>query len=327
MSPDDAKNYIIEKICVQRQKVTVAKGFVLKNFEPNTDGLIHSFLSSVGVEMPIQVVLHRTIDPIPVLDGVADYISWKLALCEAIWGLISTGSIFPASSRFCGETTGIQYTTVVPGSGGQSGGIQFPELSLLVPGQLAWPPSSVLDAEQPITDPDVYLHELSLPNLPPQIESALREAVKCFRHDLYLSCLTMLVRASEGAWIELGLSLARAAPGLGYDDQTKLDQITEKLESPFVGIAQKIRIVLQQYEDQATFSSLAKESGVKLQEIRDCANWTDCVRESRNSIHYGVNPAMTNRYEKVGVLLIGAVPHIKTLCSLTVSASKALRPK
>ena len=51
--------------------------------------------------------------------------------------------------------------------------------------------------------------------------------------------------------------------------------------------------------------------------------WGDAVRESRNSIHYGVNPAMSNTYEKVAALLIGAVPHLKLVYRLRAAAEAA----
>jgi hypothetical protein len=55
------------------------------------------------------------------------------------------------------------------------------------------------------------------------------------------------------------------------------------------------------------------DSGVGLQDLRNAVLWADAVRESRNSVHYGVNPCLPNTYEKVAALLIGAVPHLRLL--------------
>ncbi len=325
MHADEAKEYIVDNIKVPRQRVTVAKAFILKNFDPNSETLIKSFLDSVDAEMPQQVVLHQSVDAVPTLKQAAEAISWKLAACEAIWGLISSSFLIPASNQFYGDIGGLGWTTVVPGSGGSSSGFSLDELSIRVPSQLVLPRSSHNDLSQPLTDPDLYLKELNLPNLPQEIEEALREAVRCFRYDMYLACLAMLGRASEGAWIELGLGLAKAAPRLGSTSQTKVNKIIQDLESTYIGIARKIQMTVKLYEKQDVVEILSRKSKVKLEDLRNSVTWVDAVRESRNSIHYGVKPSMSNSYEKVGALLIGAVPHIRMLVTLTTAARKATK--
>jgi hypothetical protein len=74
---------------VARLHVTIAKAFILKYFHPTTSELISRFLQSVDAKMPQKLVLHQSVDPIPALDGVVSAISWQLAACEAIWGLIA----------------------------------------------------------------------------------------------------------------------------------------------------------------------------------------------------------------------------------------------
>jgi hypothetical protein len=41
--------------------------------------------------------------------------------------------------------------------------------------------------------------------------------------------------------------------------------------------------------------------------------WSDAVRDSRNTIHFGVAPTTPNTYEKVAALLLGAVPNVRVL--------------
>jgi hypothetical protein len=319
MSPEEAKQLIVNQITVTRQRVTIAKAFILKNFDANTLNVIERFAGSVNAKMPQTIVLHATVDPTPILNAAAEAISWKLAACEAIWGLISTGAVFPASMTLCGEIGGLGWTTVVGKSGGASSGFSFDELSILVPSRLAFPRSSDSANVQPLTDPDLYLKELDLTELHSAIETALREAVRCFRHELYLACLAMLGRASEAAWIETGLAIVAAAPGGSSIDAGK---INDQLQNPFLGIGKKIQIVNDLFSRQNIYCNLSKASGVKSQDLKNCVIWADCVRESRNSIHYGAKPAMSNSYEKVAALLIGAVPHIRLLATLTKAANE-----
>ena len=211
MNDDDAKRYIAEHVKVARLHVTIAKAFILKNFHPTTSELLRRFLASVDAKMPQKLVLHPSVDAVPTLDGVVGAISWQLAACEGIWGLIGNATMFPASTNMYGEFGTLQWTTVVPGSGGSSSGFSLDEYSILVPDKLALPKSSNPGVDLPPTDPDLYLKELNLPSLVPAIEMALREAVRCIRHELYLACLAMLGRASEAAWIETGLALCRGS--------------------------------------------------------------------------------------------------------------------
>lgn len=317
MSPDDAKAHILENVAVTRQMVTIAASYILENFDGDTMQLIRRFLSSVDAEMPQQVVLHQTVDPSPTLDLAASSISWQLAACEAVWNLVASGAVFPASSDMGGEVPGLGWTTVVPGSGGSSSGFQLNELSIPVPRRLTRARSRDLAREQPLTNADLYLKEVDLTDLHPEIEASLREAVKAFRHGLYLACLAMLGRAMETAWVELGLELARVAqPESGVN----AEKLKKQMEDPFVGIAKKIQAVTQAYSNRDTFRAISDASGVTLQDLRNCVIWSDCVRESRNSLHYGAQPSMSNSYEKVAALLIGAVPHIRTVVRVTSAA-------
>ena len=313
MNDDEAQQYILDRVRVTRQQVTLAKAFMLKNFEADTEQLIDHFSVSVDARMPQEVVIGQTANPIPGLESAAEAISWKLAACEAIWGLISSAAIFPASTRLCGQIGTLKWTT-----GRTSSGWRFDDLSILVPDRLVLPRSTVSNEHQPLTDPDLYLKEMDLPGLAPVIESALREAVQCFRHDLYLACLAMLGRASEAAWIELGLALASWA---AKNASQNAEKIEKQLQDPFIGIGKKIALVSEFYNKRDIFGSLENTSGVKSQELKNCIVWADCVRESRNSLHYGAEPAMSNSYEKVAALLIGAVPHIRVLARLTAAAS------
>jgi hypothetical protein len=170
-------------------------------------------------------------------------------------------------------------------------------------------PSRSTQQNQPLSNPDLFLHELNIPNLHKEVEEALCEAVRCFRHELYLACLAMLGRSSEGAWIELGLKLAKAVERHSLKDAEKIRKTQQNV---FEGVGKKITKTVQAYE-RIDLEDLRKQSGVTLQDLRNSVVWADVVRDSRNSVHYGAKLAMSNSYEKVAALLIGAVPHLRIL--------------
>ena len=96
----------------------------------------------------------------------------------------------------------------------------------------------------------------------------------------------------------------------------KGEKLKATMEDPFVGIGKKIMEVLKTYERKDVFNDVHKNSGYKPGDLKSCVVWSDAVRESRNSIHYGAKPAMSNSYEKVAALLIGAVPNLKMIYSI-----------
>jgi hypothetical protein len=321
MSEDEAKKFLLSKISVTRQKVTVAKAFVRKHFNSDTTLLIDSFLKHVNCLMPPQILLHESRDPQSSLLQAAESVSWRLAACEAIWGLVHLTMLLPASSDLTGTQLPLGWTTVIPDSGGTTGGWRLDEWELVVPvpRKIARPPSSLFsDAGQPLTDVDLYLHELGQVELDSEVEEALREAVKCFRYELFTACLAMLGKASEGAWIELGLSLVTAFPeGTSFKTEKSKDFFVD----PFVGIGKKIREVLK-LSEHLELKPVFERANIKLQDLRNEVIWADAVRESRNSIHYGAEPPMSNSYEKVAALLIGAIPHMAIIYTLRAAAKE-----
>jgi hypothetical protein len=306
MNTDEAEKLLESQIRVTPQQVTIAKGYIINHFNSDTHAVILSFLKSVEAADPEKLLIHLTIDTEESIRSAAQVISWTLAGCEAVWGLISSGLLFPATSELHSLVPSVSYTTVVRGSG-NSGGLHLNHSFLPVPTSILLPLSISKGARQTLTDPDLFLHELEIPRIDKEVEASLRESVRCFKHELFLACLAMLGRASEGAWIELGLALCAMKP------TTNTNKIKEKLEDPFVGIGKKILETAQLYEHKDIFDNLHKACGVKPQDLNNVMVWADAVRESRNSVHYGAEPSMPNTYEKIAALLIGAVPHLRLL--------------
>ncbi len=309
MTDSEAKKKLLDNVEVTPQKIIVAKSYFLKQFNKislsqETFKLIDNFLLSVEAKKPAEI--HLKLDTQAGLSQAAEYLSWRLAACEAVWNLISNNLLVPDSEHMYKDKVSISCTT-----GGYKSGIAFEEFSIYLPDRIRLCLSGLDAASQILTDSDLFLKEMKIPNMDKEVEESLREAVKCFRHELFTACLTMLGRASEGVWIKLGLSLTKI-PG----DSKKKERINNLMTDPFFGIAKKINEILKLCEDKDLFALASGKSGIKLQDLRNCVIWADAVRESRNSVHYGVEPALPNSYEKVAPLLIGAAPHFKVLYTL-----------
>jgi hypothetical protein len=309
MNADQARKLLQNQIRVTPQQVTIAKGHIINHFNPDTSAVILSFLKSVEAAAPEKLVIHLTVDTEESIKSVAQTLSWTLAGCEAVWRLISSGLLIPASSDLRSLMPHVSYTTVVHGSG-RTGGLNLDHLSLPVPISILLPPSISKGERQTLTDPDLFLHALEIRDIDKEVEESLRESVRCFKHELFLACLAMLGRASEGAWIELGLKLCDITPSTA---SVNIKKIKEKLEDPFVGIGKKILETAQLYQRADIFDNIHKSCGVKPQDLNNVMVWADAVREARNSVHYGAEPSMPNTYEKIAALLIGSVPHLRLL--------------
>ena len=82
--------------------------------------------------------------------------------------------------------------------------------------------------------------------------------------------------------------------------------------------------VLKAYEKRDVFWDYYISSGYKPSDLKSVVIWADAVRESRNSIHYGARPAMSNSYEKVAALLISTVPNLKIIYSIIGACNESI---
>jgi hypothetical protein len=309
MNPNEAEQFIAAQISVTRQKVTIAKAFAIERPTGDSHSLISAFLTEMDATMPQEVVIHQSVDPIPTLTKVAESFSWRLAMCEAIWGLIHANIFIPTDFNMVNQVWSVSWTTIVPGSGGTSAGWDFSRYRVDVPGHFRLAPSQQIGQEQTLTDGDLYIRDLGIPSIHPEAEEALRDAVKCFRFELYTPALAMLAKASEGAWYELGIALTRALPAAA---KPTADKNAREFNDPWVSVAKKIQLVLKLYEHSG-LQPVKEHSGVDDNDLKQALVWSDVVRESRNVVHYGVQPPTANTYEKVAAVLIGAIPHLRIL--------------
>jgi hypothetical protein len=302
-----------------RQKVIIAKGAILEIAETThrTQDILDTFLARVEAKLPTEIVLHQSVDPLPDITMASDSISWIICSSEAIWELIHSNLLVQSSSDLASPSINISWTTVIPGSGGQSAGWNLSKYSLPIPVSVSKPPSRSLDATEYLSNADLYLMEIGITGIHQEVEESLLESVRCFRHELYTASLVMLGKASEGAWLDLGEALIDFVP---EEDASKVERIRIRLEDPNLGIGKKINEIVTLFERQDIFGELSTRSGIRLQEIRIAASWSDTIRESRNTIHFGVSASTPNTYEKIAALLLGAVPRLRSIYGLISEA-------
>jgi hypothetical protein len=315
MQPDEAERLIAEKVIITRQRIVIMKGLILAH------GTLERGLKELDATRPSEIILHPAVDPMPLLKKASDWISYSLAGCEAVWELIHSGVLIQLSSSLTPFSPSIAWTTVYGNSGGSSGGLQFEQFGHF---RSAYPNefsrSWASDRNQILADADLYLQRLSLPKIHQEIEEALRDAVRCFRAELFVPSVVMLGKASEGIWIELGVALCDL---IGHSD-AKAKKLGEALVGPEIGFAKKLREILAFYEShQPTFKPLAQQVGVKIEDVRTAMLWSDTLRDARNAIHHRVSTSTDASYEIVATLLLAAVPHLQTIYSLHRAAKDA----
>ena len=309
MTADEAKAEILKRVVVTRQHVTLAKSFLqsLPAIGPHDPFiLMNQFSKQQGYQLPEKIVLHPSVNSEQPLRQTSGYFVCVLALAEAIWALIHQGYFLYMGNLQAWEAHQ-EWTTVVPGQGGMSSGWSFPEYAVELPHRIVLAPSYRHECPQPMTDPDLFVLEAGINNADPEIVEALQDAVRCFRHELYRPAVTMLGKAMEGAWIELGCSLARAVSTKGGFNKEKF---MDTMSDDNTGIATKIQKVRNLYNQKDLTDHVVKQCGISPKELDNIIIWSDVLRESRNAIHFGVKPTIENSYEKVAVLFIDGAKNL-----------------
>lgn len=204
MNPEEAEKSINNEVRVTHTDVIVAKSYIMKNFVDDIESLRTRFLAALEAQLPKEVILHESVPLEPQSTQAAKSIISSLAFAEAIWGLVNSNILLLSHNHLSEINFSIGWTTVVPGSGGNSSGWQFERYKVVVPSKVRVAPSCEHPNQYALSDGDLYIKELDIEDLHVEVDEALRQAVKCFRHELYIPCVTMLARVAEGAWTELG---------------------------------------------------------------------------------------------------------------------------
>ena len=320
MEAAEAEKWIREHIEVTRQKVTIAKAFVVQEFAEvqaaqdgptagvATNAVVQRFLQYRDAVLPERVVWSsREHEPIEALRKAADSISWQLAVYEGVWQLIHSGVLLRHS-----PTSVKQYEPIVSYERlGHGAGWHFRDLHISYPSAIRRA-LSVSDNDAVLCNADLYIRQIDAPGMDPSVEEALREAVLCFRHELYTACVVMLGKAAEEVWIDVGIALYKTLPGSNEDK-------IEKLKSPHTSIKTAIQEVSALYQ-KPEFGALRK---LGLKTLWDCVVWSDLIRESRNVVHAGAVPSTANSYEKVAALLLSTVPRLRELYRVKGSVTES----
>jgi hypothetical protein len=313
MNLQEAQQYLRDNIQITPHLLVLAKEYIVKYLRDavyeQTQALIHGFLRQADAVLRDPVLVHPSVESGAALREAARHVSCHLAACEAIWSLVHTGVLIPANDSTVYQTPRVSWTTVVGGTG-HTGSWDFPGWSLVVPAMVVLAPSHQQATTSMFTDGDLYLRELAIPNLHPLVEEALREAVACFRHDLYTPCLVMLAKGIEGGWTELGLALADV---LQSRDKKQADKLKRDLENPFYGLVKRITDVRDICKRKDLLGDVWQRSEVDAAQIEEAALWSDLVRDSRNVVHYQPGEPKPITFESVTTLLLGAVRYLRTL--------------
>lgn len=314
MNENEARQFVVDGVAVRRQQIVVMKGLLLKHFDNNSAAMLERAVQQASPSKPANLILHQTIDPVPTLRQLSEWISWWIAGCEALWGLVHSNLLLPVAPNMDDFEPVIQWTTVVPGSGsGRSAGWDFPEFKISYPHLLTR--SRNLEVPQVLCDGDLFLRELSLPHLHPEVEEALKEAISCFRSELYTAAVVMLGKASEGSWIETGLALLSAVP---ESEASKREKLRQEWGGTDVGFAKKMRDIVKLYETrQDLFKNIGSIANVRLDELRMAMLWSDSLRDARNVVHHNVDTHINPTFDMVSTLFLAALPNLKVLHRLT----------
>lgn len=314
MDESTARAQICAKVAVSSTKVAIAKAIVARSVGSVAGGqqLVDEVLKANDLAPPAMFVLHSSVDQLQQIKAAAEWLSWQMAAAEALWSLLHSGHfLYGATNSVQALKVGLGWTTVAPGGGsGSSSGWSFDEFAVPIPASIRVRPSAAGVAASPLMDPDVYLHTMSIDNMDADVRSALAEAVRCFRFELYTAAVAMLGKASEGAWMELGRSMLARCLEAAFKKQRA------DLDNPMIGTVKKIETIVQMFEHKEFFEEAGKASGVSLQQLRHTALWSDSVRDSRNTIHFEVEAATPNTYDKVANLLMCAVQSLRRLYGL-----------
>jgi hypothetical protein len=318
-----AEPLIREQVSVTPQKIRIAKEIILQSAKVQTSAeyVIGNVLDVCNAPHGRELSLWRTFDSTADIRAIAERFSWRIAAAEAILGLVHSGLLVDAAETKHKPSFYVKCSHGLPGSHHGSAVMYFPDYEFPLPAQLRRAPSVAGNSSEFLSDHDLFLNTLSIGNLHPDVESALIESVKCFRHDLFAASVAMLGKASEGAWIDLGATLLTYVPS---ERQSSVKKQRETLENTRQGTMNKIDSVITLFNRQDIFEPIASASGVKPDDLGEVQLWSDLVRDSRNTIHFGVKPSTPDTYEKVAALLLGAAPKLRILYSLKSAAHAAL---
>lgn len=308
MNAPEIEQAVRSAIAVTPSLVFQAKAYLVAHASGHTTQMVDGFVAEMGATLIQPVVIHPSADYNAVVRAVARWLSCQTAAREAVWALIGSGALVPRSDRMDQPGLDVQWTTVVPGSGGSSSGWRFGD-AIPIPARVSLASAGATH----LTDGDLYLASLDLPDLDSKVAESLREAVACFRHDLFTPAQVMLGRAAEGCWTLLGEALVLAAPG-----ETAAQAVGRELGRGlhFAHLPERVATL---YTNTA-YAGVVAAGGVSHADLRGIRVWTEALREARNAVHHATDAPLPATWETTAVLLMGALPNLRGLWAATAAA-------
>lgn len=312
MNSTEIRAAIEDAVEVTPALVLQAKAHIVASAPGRTTTLMTSFAAAMRATVTGPVLIHHSIDPAGIIESVSRWLACHVAAGEAVWALVGAGALVPRSAGSDAPRLDLAWTTLIPGSGGESSDWNFEQFAIPVPTEVALPSSGATH----LTDGDLYLRSLDTTDLDASITESLRTAVACFRFDLYLPSQVMLARAAEGAWTLLGEALVNAAP-----TESAAKAVGRDLERGlhFKNLAERVAVLYT----HAAYAPVVTASGVRPADLRDTQVWTEALREARNAVHHDADAPLPATWETTAALLMGAVPNLRRLLAVT-SAARAV---
>lgn len=307
----DLRDSILAAVVVDHATIAAAKAYLRGAGSSDTDSILRGFAEHViGGPLEQPVIVHPSRDLDAATARVARWIAAQRALAAALWALIGSGDLVPVGAFSEGRAIFVSWTTVIPGSGGDSSGWNFGGLPVL--------PQGVEPTRGLPADPDLYLRDLGEFNLDATVVESLRQAVACFRADLFLPAQVMLGRAIEGAWITTGVALARSPVAPAH--AAKVGDELEAGSVPLVKIPGRVRSLAT----DLAYAPFLKAAGVTREDLERADVWTDVLRRARNAVHHGAEAAPAATWETTTALLMGIGAHLRVLNALATAAVGAV---
>ncbi|MFC2009080.1 hypothetical protein ACFLUT_03400 [Chloroflexota bacterium] len=312
---------------VTQHMLVVCKEFLL-GLDADVEYEFHqvrsAFFDSQSLPSGLLLTFQSDDPPAPGYETAATRISWELALAEAAWDLVQEGHFwFPRRA----SEEGVQVDTIHSrGAGTTRTQIPLPDATYGYPSNLRVRTSrrhGTMGFLQ-LMHPDVYVSQAGLSNADPEVVEAVRDALGCFRHGLYRASVTILGKASEGAWVEAGCSLVSLAPtGKTFTSSQKTKLLHDLRDNDHISAPRKVAMVFDHYQRKELAKDVWGASRVLPDHLRSAVVWSDTLRDARNAIHYRHTPVVPNSYEKVAVLLMDAARNLAMLYAIK-SAADAL---
>lgn len=178
------------KVRPTSQHVLIAKRYLRQPLQSTlTTELLRLFVREQRCPLPDgEILINPSIDLGGVIHQVAENMTWTIAFHEAVWNLLYSVELLTLNA------SPVEYTPSVKlfeGYGdqfqrsGSGSGHEFGEFKVLFPHSIRR--SRICDERQSLSNADLYLANLSIPRLHTDVEIALREAVRCFRAELFLA--------------------------------------------------------------------------------------------------------------------------------------------